>query len=401
MAVANNRILFVCGEYYPYPSANGVCVTRLQEAFLSIGFASDVICLGDMGGKELPSDFGMIRFVSSSAVISTNPIGKAYRKLKILGTWPVKAPDLVDQYVAAIQSMNERFHYDLIVSVLRPIEGALACSRIDNFVLYELDSITNNFDNLHGVKRLLSYRAYKIEAEIYNRAMKVFHLKCHTDFYSASRYNKVRDKFVFTDIPHLVIREKQETVSTINDVTRIIFTGAIVKERNSPEYAIKLIEQLADEMKIRCDFYSRGNCEELIKEKSIECPDIFRRMGYVPQEELKAAIQTADMFLSIGSHFTNSVTSIPSKVIEYMSSGKPIIHFLGTNDTAVPYLEKYGNVVFIDENDSDAVNLEKIMGFINNNKNNLVDVEKLRTRLPMNTPEWTVKRMIEAMNGKE
>lgn len=392
--MVNKRILFVCGEYYPYPSANGVCVTRLQEVLLNRGIVSDVICIGEPDGKEQISRFGVIRYVSNPFNVNQNIMGRTLNKIKVLRTWPVKNTDLITKYAAAILEMRGRFDYDLIISVMRPIEGALACCKSGEFILYELDSITNNFDNLYGIKKLLSYRAYRIETKIYKKASKIIHLGCHKDFYSNSKYEDVCGKFIYTDIPHLVLQDKQEKTVKAEGV-HIIFTGALVRNRNSPEYAIRLIEGLSSKMEVQCEFYSRGNCEDMLKEKSIEHPDIFRQRGYVSQEELKGAIKNADMFLSIGSHLSSSVTSIPSKVIEYMASGKPIIHILGINDTAISYLDKYGNAVVLDENDSYEDNLSELEAFVRSNRDRLIDVEELRKKLPMNTPEWTVEKMIE------
>ena len=41
------RLLFVLGRYYPKPSANGVCVLRVQEALAKRGVFSDVVADGE------------------------------------------------------------------------------------------------------------------------------------------------------------------------------------------------------------------------------------------------------------------------------------------------------------------------------------------------------------------
>ena len=394
----------MCGEYYPKPSANGVCVLRIQEALLKNDIQSDVICVGPKKIVE-KSKFGEVIFVpSSNSLVSQNTLKKFWNKVRILTTWPVKDKQIITDYVDAIKMMFSLHPYDAIVSALRPIEGALACSQFEKVLLYELDSITNNGDNLHGIKHALSYRAKKIETILYDNAYRIYHLRCHEYYYSKPEYDKFRNKFEFTDIPHLIHKEKNER--TIQDEkTRIIYTGSLTKVRNSPEYAIELLKLCASEIPLQCNFFSRGDCEGILEEAHNRDGDLIIPMGYVSQEELAVADGNTDVYLSIGFHHTGTVTSIPSKIFEYMSTGKPVIHIVGgDNDTAIEYLIKYKNALIINPVDSLQENAKKTVAFINEKKGTLVDVDELRVSLPMNTPEWTAERFVALaikMGGKK
>lgn len=391
------RILFVCGEYFPKASANGVCVIRLQEEFIKKKIHSDVICIGNKTFTQ-QTDFGeLFTVIGKDNFKDTGFIRSLVNKAKLIKTWPVKDLKLIDNYAAAINKMNMQHNYNIIISVLRPIEGAIACAKFENVIIYELDSITNNGDNLYGIKHLLSYRAQNIEKKIYNNAFKIFHLRCHEDYYKNKKYDWIRDKFEYTDIPQLIVKN-QYFQSVSNDITRITYTGSLTKIRNSPAYTIKLFIECIKDLKIECRFYSKGNCEKILKKANEKYGNLIIPMGYVSQKELTIAKENTDIYLSIGFHHTGTVTSIPSKIFEYMSTGKPIIHIIGgKNDTAIEYLVKYRNALIINPDDSLQRNVGKIKKFIMEAKGNIVDTNELRTNLPMNTPEWTVNKLIKSI----
>lgn len=387
------RILFVLGDYYPKASANGVCVLNLQEALLARGIHSDVIC---EGAKERISEnkFGKIFYAEPGKN------GKLL-KLKRLFIWPIKNVSRINNYYRMIKEATKGCSYDLVVSVLRPIEGAVACARVGNFVLYELDSISNNGDNLYGIKHLLRYRAANLERYIYKRAERIIHLSCHKEYYaSKKKYKRYDAKSIFTDIPHLTGPETAEpSAVSKTDSVCITYLGSLSSPRNTPDYSLELIAGAAKERKIACSFYSRG-CEAALDAAARKNPEVFFAKGYVPQEQLPAVRGNTDIFLSIGFAHTGTVTSIPSKIFEYMRTGKPILHVIGgKNDTAIPYLHTYGNALLIDPNDNIEQNIEKTVKFIENNLGRTVDAMQLRNALPMNTPEYTVELLIDMIEG--
>lgn len=392
------RILFVCGSYYPKPSANGVCVIRLQEALYKNNIQSDVICIGEKE-EAVISQFGeTIVLEDDCTFLSKTRFQKLCNKIKLLFIWPVKSEKVILAYNNAIQQQMSKYNYDAVVSVLRPIEGALACLHLRNVILYELDSITNNGENLYGIKKILSNRAYKIENRIYQNAKKIIHLKCHEQYYSQEQYRQFKHKFIFTDIPHLISREVSK--SKDNGVIDMIYAGSMTRYRNSPEYAIRLIKTIAKINRIKCEFYSRGDCENLVFEESKGETNVIEQMGYVSQDVLEKACMDADIFLSIGFHHKGTVTSIPSKIFEYMSTGKMILHIYGgENDTAIEYLNKYENAIIIYPDEDININAARVVDFYVKHKDTKVDINTLRNLFPMNTPEWTASKLISIIEN--
>ena len=124
-------------------------------------------------------------------------------------------------------------------------------------------------------------------------------------------------------------------------------------------------------------------------------------MGYVSQETLVNVKNLTDCFLSIGFNYTGTVTSIPSKIFEYMSTGKPIIHVSGgNNDTAIPYLQKYGNALIVDPKESMDENAALVEKFLKEYADRRIELEDLRKRFPMNTPEYTINLLLDYIDKR-
>lgn len=386
------KFLFVCGNYHPMPYANGICVLRLQEALKAKGIDSDVVCSSEETGKKM-SDFGNIYFAKKPIIKN-----KILRRIVRFCIWPIVDLRIVDSYKNAIKTAIGENDYLCVIGVLRPIEGTIACASCGEFLIYECDSISNNGDNLYGIKRLLKHRVLLIERYLYNKAGHIFHLDCHRNYYSSkNKYKRYSNKSSYVDIPHFYSPENAAQMGSVSshDGINITYLGSLSPKRNPPDYSINLLKEVEKLIPISCSFYSRG-CEESLNNAQQYNSGVFHSMGYVPQEALVNVKNLTDCFLSIGFNYTGTVTSIPSKIFEYMSTGKPIIHVSGgNNDTAIPYLQKYGNALIVDPKESMNENAALVEKFLKEYADKRIELEDLRKRFPMNTPEYTINLLLD------
>jgi hypothetical protein len=90
--------------------------------------------------------------------------------------------------------------------------------------------------------------------------------------------------------------------------------------------------------------------------------DFVIKHGAVSHDAALAAQVNADILISMG---VKGTVFIAAKIFEYMSTGKPIIHFFSDDfDPNVPYYKEYRNAVCINVNDAIKQNSEKIKNFI-------------------------------------
>ena len=82
-----------------------------------------------------------------------------------------------------------------------------------------------------------------------------------------------------------------------------------------------------------------GSGAQLVREASARDSPWLNPHGRVGIEEVHLAMAQADVLMTIGN---NSDSEVPSKLFEYLSFGKPIIHFyFSDHDEYLSYLDRY------------------------------------------------------------
>lgn len=392
------RLLFVLGRYYPKPSANGVCVLRVQEALAQRGVLSDVVADGDVE-ETIDCQYGKLY---TGPIVNVSKLSTPER-LAAAARYPLYFPSNIKWYGNTIDRALSENCYDAIIAVLRPLDGAFACAKYTNMLIYELDSVSNNDDNEHGYRRFLRPRTLHLEQALYEKASYIFHMYSHKAHYSHRRYQRFAHKSAFLDIPQMVDEKIEDRAVGDGDPVKILYSGILTARMRSPEYAITLMKELIRQgaVKAEMNFYSRGNCEDMLEEAQRETEGAVHQHGYVSLEELNAAVGETDFLLSIGNTMSGKVTSLPSKVISYMSYGKPIIHIDGgRNDTAKEYLAKYPLVLVIDPAADLQENVKKLQSFLENSIGKRVPFTDIERIFERNTPDYTAEHIIKAVSSR-
>lgn len=398
----NEKVLFIVNAYYPRPVPTSICVMHVQEALWKMGIGSDVLQAGEKDGFEKNTSFGKIYSVNSGKITfdktKRNIFSYYVKKIPLLITWPVLSPSNVRKYKNWIRKNEKKYH--AIIAIMAPGDTALAASEFDDFIIYELDSLINNPEYKRGVKKYYRKRLYKLEKFLYEKANLIIHLKNNKRFYSTrDEYAKYRKKSRYTDIPYLVNKcyEHKKNEGKIHAV----YLGSFARDYRSPEYLLKLVGSISKETAIRCDFYTRGACEDLIEDGVKNYPGVVFKNDYVPYETVKKVIEESDLLISIGNKLEGNDYSLPSKTIEYIASGKPVLHIVGgTNDSAVSYFKNYGLSCIIDPNDTVEKNTRIVIDFIKQTRNKIVPFTSVENKFPMNTPRHTAAIIRDYINTK-
>lgn len=390
------RLLFVLGAYFPKASANGVCVSRVQEALKNLGVFSDIVAEGT-AEKVTDSQYGK---VYTTVLTDIERLSRFQRIMAAL-RYPVYFPSNIKSYRHMIDTALSENSYDAIVAVLRPLDGALAAMSYSNLLIYELDSIANNDENEHGFRKYLRHRVLLAERVLYRKASYIFHMQSHKAFYRQKHYDCFSDKSTYLDIPQLIDEKISDRSSDDTDLIKVLYSGILNTRTRSPEYPVSLIKELNQQgiANVELNFYSRGDCEEMLEKEQQKTNGSIRKHGYVSLNELNLAVAETDCLLSIGNCSTGKVTSLPSKVISYMAYGKPIIHIDGgANDVAKDYLDKYPLAIVIDPKARMENNLLALHTFLQNNLGKRVPFDDVARIFVRNTPEYTAEQIIKAVS---
>lgn len=403
------RVLFVTKEYLPKPTPPGLCIMHVQKALKDRGVQSDVLMVADSEGLYCHGDYGDVYSIKSGITFEKKKVNLfEYLKVHIpmLFTWPVPSYKRVNDYRKMIRQLNVEHHYDAIIGTMFPPDVCVACSVFDHFFYYELDSLINNPVYKSGIKKYMRGRLSRLEHKLFDRAEFIIHLNNNHLFYGKEKYRKYDEKSAYSDIPYLIqIQSNKVNTADISadladDQLLMVYSGLLSQDYRSPTKLIELIKQVSKHISVKCLFFSRGDCEDELRQAEIDTNATVRRMGYVSQEVLTAYTNRADFLLDIGNNLSGEDYSLPSKVIDYMATGKPIIHMNGHNDSAIQYLEKYGLALNVPEDMDETFINTKVLKFIEESRGKIKDFSEVAAKFPQNTPEYTAKLMIDAIKKR-
>lgn len=283
--------------------------------------------------------------------------------------------------------------FDVIISTLMPIDAVKAALKTKKnnipVVIYQLDTYWNN-DTLPN-----KYQKYRMDYE------KIINRDCFFNMTTPQIIERnqsanlnVTKKQIAVEFP--MVTEDNYARNYIFEGTNVhsIFCGRLYADIRPPEKIINVLNLVHDENQI-FDFYGDG--QELITSlkgyKKTNKRIVLH--GKVTIDEATEARLKADFLINIDNTCTQQV---PSKIFEYISSGKPIINFYFSEESdTLKYLSRYPSVLNINVNyikpDEAA---RKVEVFINEFKGQLISFAEIKNEYKKNTPEYVANQFIKA-----
>lgn len=389
----NDKVLFLVRQYAPVPKVCEICVERVIKALYSIGIQSDVLQFTGNKGLVKSTEYGNIYSVGDGeGILDTtvkNKIKHFFKLVSIAYRWPFYYKFRTNRiYRNTIQQLNTQNNYSAIIGVSLPVDTVYNGSFFDNFIVYELDAITNNPGNNGKIKRLYKSRLNKIEKRVFDKASLIIHMNFNKTYFESKEFVRYCNKTTYSNIPNLI---KPKTISQLSsDILVFSYFGTLVRDFRNPSYLITLFEEIKHRITARINFYTRGNCEDILENAKLRNQGYIFANGYISPEDVIAKQSESDFLLSIGNKLTGKDRSLPSKVFEYIATGKPIIHIHGgENDSAIEYLEKYELSCIINPSNNIIENANTLVDFIEKNKRKRLDFDLIKNLFNDNTPEYT------------
>lgn len=239
---------------------------------------------------------------------------------------------------------------------------------------FSFDPHSHNNEYSNKFQRKLEHE----ELRLYKRTDAIFMLRqSEKDYKESPLYQKI----IFFDIP--IIEKSISTVKKKQDAGRIkiMYIGNLFYSIRNPEYMFDLFSRIDSfdyTLYVIGTFsgWNNNDLEAFKKKLSGVFGDKLVIIDRLSRDEIKNYLSNADFFVNLGNLTENQC---PSKVIDYISTGKPIIHFQKIQNCAsLLYLEKYPNVCIIDERDSLESNFLKFKQFIVSNSGKTVDESILK-----------------------
>lgn len=224
----------------------------------------------------------------------------------------------------------------------------------------------NKFERLYTEeKNIYDSADYNIFTEnLYNDAIEKF---------NQSKERTFQFRFVLDNIQALF---KKQNARIESAEIRMIYAGALYRKIRNPEYMLSVISKVPN---IHLDMYVRSmQCMDILdkyKSNSIvihSSADINRYKEMICNEY--------DILVNIGNNCDNQ---LPSKTLELLSSGRPIINFFYYKDSQYDMIEKYPLGLNIGRKDENAVN--KIETFCKNMKGRQLSFDEILKLYPENS----------------
>ncbi len=238
-----------------------------------------------------------------------------------------------------IESLCNQNNYDYVVAASAPFEASFALSDADitaKKAAYLCDPYTKSlyFNTAKDVKE---------ETKLYEQLEDIFISIPMIDDYKGEPFERFSNKISVVPLPGVVKNDTPPKQTSQNGkAINCVFVGNLYWNIRRPDFLLDIFKNI-DDQNIKLTFVGGGYdnfpkgffqpYKEILKDRLVFT-------GSVPLSEAYSYMNGADILLNIGNEINNQLTS---KILEYVSSGKPILNFCKIDDDpCLEYLERYG-----------------------------------------------------------
>lgn len=413
------RVLIIVTERF---SANGICALSVAKSMVERG--DDVCCIVN---REYGDDVSFVQdgihfltvrprlvYAIGSMLGRKKEISHTKRKIysvfswvlnKIelflsLPTWPVISRNYSKRIFESIGRVSEDKTLDLIIPIYTQIDTLVAANEYKKtynanvtIIPYFLDSLAAGYGPKMMSKEWVEKRGLKWERKLLSDVNHIVMMKSSEEFYSKNRTHiPYFNKISFLDLPLFVPRERKcERID--KSKLELLYVGTIPGHIRNPKYFLDVFSQIEDPNVI-LTIIGPSTCEPLIKEY-VNKDNRINRIQSVSHDEAIRRINEADILINLGNNIT---TMTPSKIFEYISTGKPIVSTAPiNNEPCVPYLNRYGNSFIIYEDKPIDETVEGLKLFIKSAHN--VNPKDLDNDFYLNQPKAFLEVIDKTINS--
>ncbi len=377
-----SNVLVVSGSYFPYATANTVCMKKFEDALKDNGHIV-IYCnrKHDLYEPDFHNEQGTnIYTVGKNSDLFFQTIEnlkkiklpnkmhesfelsmKGYRIFQKIKNFGKSKEYLRKQareeylltYANKIREIILERKIDLVISVSMPFDSHCA-------VFMAMQSLKNSLSQV--IPKWIAYciDAYwskagipqkdipvmkKEELEIFNACDRILFLDTIEKDYAGKEYDELRSKFISLPLPLFDVKAEQQNYSNEgfirkDDVFEVVYTGTVYDDFSNADACIGVAESFAGE-KIRFHFLGKiyPKSLNLFKELKYKMPEQIEIYGRQSYPYAKGSMQKADILLNLANDNANQ---IPSKIFEYMMTLKPILNiYRVNNDVGTKFLNKY------------------------------------------------------------
>ena len=353
------KILMITNNLPPYLNANSAIVYRIAEELHQI-HSQEIVILGlqTASEKEMPlcSDYQIISIVGQYRYMNLVPahFSKIHKLVRVLShptIWPMffrysflRHP-LCGLYKKKIrQILKEIPDIDCIIAFSEPTDIPCAvtevCPKIP-WVSYRLDPWATHI--------LKSNPKEMAEEYLTNQTCSaIFVQPAVYQEYLAGAAQLPSDKIHVAEFPnlHALPENKGESFDWGSDGIHCAFVGQLYSDIRDPSFMLDLFAMMRGTGVV---LHIIGNTPMQAEYWKDKVTDNIMFHGRVPYEKAIMYMQAADILVNLGNSVSNQM---PSKIIDYLSTGKPILNIYKIKDCpSLLYMDKHPLTLSIYEQD--------------------------------------------------
>ncbi|MDK0642602.1 glycosyltransferase [Clostridium perfringens] len=397
------QYIFLTGKYLPTPGATGLCIHSIAKELVSEKNKVTTICYEDKSNLNNIDGVNIVRISAPSYFFdkkykysikrSIDIMKSRLSKLIHINKYPLRSTRLMYNFKNTCLNLIGESDEATIIASYVPLEAVASLELIKiekpkvKIIYYSADTLSNEQGNdglLTSKKR--EQLGYKWEKRIFNKCDKILIMECHKFHYFSEKYLEYKNKMELVNFPLLNKPEFNVSKKDTNiSVKNIVYAGTFYRKLRNPQFAFDTLLSVLENNSYNLIIMGGGDCNDIIEEACRKQPNNIKFLGMQPHKIANEYISSASVLLSIGN---SESPMAPSKIYEYMATGKPIIHFYSwDNDPCLEPLRKYGNSILVKENDN--INKINIVNFLKHT--NVLDYEKVRKTFITSTSEYTAK----------
>lgn len=168
----------------------------------------------------------------------------------------------------------------------------------------------------------------------------------------------------------------------------IAYAGSLYKDLRNPGYLVRLMQELPQNYKLAI----AGINTSMMRDYDESIRDRIIDLGYINQSDVKRLFDDADLLICFNNAVANQV---PSKLFEYIETGKPFINFCQLkNCPTLPYVKDYENAltVFVDD-----IRKDEIVSFVNSHIGKVVSRDRILEKYYRNTIGYVENQIEEEL----
>lgn len=361
------KILFLLGMYWPNYSANGLCTKNVVDELVKDGF--DVTCICNSSGKNNKNeniDGAYLYYIKprlyqvinmKSDQLANPKTKKVFQKTAILlrkiqlffmaAFWPLISPLYTWSFYAKARELYKTERFDMVVSVYTPFESLLAGYLLKRkfpeikYIPYYLDALAGGWGPSFFAKEKIEKHTRRWEQKIDEVADYVISMHSSENYHIEKPICSI-EKRIYLDVP---VMKKQYICDAEEDFA--LYAGGLDYSGRSVQELLEIFSIVCSKIEIK--LLLAGPC------KNPQIFDKYQKMtngkieylGALSHEKVISLEKKAKYLVNLGA---NNPYTVPSKIFEYMRFGKTIIStYRREDEPSIEYLNKYKNVIYVDE----------------------------------------------------